>query len=97
MNTENLDSVTEAIEQKEEVLTEDADGEAAEEEEVLIQELTGLTPDILKALADNGFETIAELSVTPLDELIAMEGVDEEMGKSILEQVKQRLENTESV
>ena len=97
MNTENLDSVTEAIEQKEEVLTEDADGEAAEEEEVLIQELIGLTPDILKALADNGFETIAELSVTPLDELIAMEGVDEEMGKSILEQVKQRLENTESV
>jgi hypothetical protein len=29
--------------------------------------------------------------------LMAMEGVDEEMGKSILEQVKQRLENTENV
>jgi N utilization substance protein A len=68
-----------------------------EEEEILIQELIGLTPEVLKALADNGFETIAELSVAPLDELIAMEGVDEEMGKSILEQVKQRLENTENV
>jgi N utilization substance protein A len=97
MNTEDLVSVTEATVPKEEVLAEDVDGEAVEEEEVLIQELMGLTPDVLKALADNGFETIAELSVTPLDELIAMEGVDEEMGKSILEQVKQRLENTESV
>ena len=68
-----------------------------EEEEVLIQELIGLTPEVLKNLADNGFETIAELSVAPLDELMDMEGVDEEMGKSILEQVKQRLENTENV
>ncbi|MZH03251.1 MAG: transcription termination/antitermination protein NusA [Nitrospinae bacterium] len=68
-----------------------------EEEEVLIQELTGLSPEILQTLVDNGFETIAELSVTPLEELIAMEGVDEEMGKSILEQVKQRLGNTENV
>ena len=71
--------------------------EVVEEEEVLIQELIGLTPEVLKNLADNGFETIAELSVAPLDELMAMEGVDEEMGKSILEQVKQRLENTENV
>jgi transcription termination/antitermination protein NusA len=71
--------------------------EEEEEEEVLIQELIGLTPEILKNLADNGFETIAELSVAPLDELMAIEGVDEEMGKSILEQVKQRLENTENV
>lgn len=68
-----------------------------EEEEVLVQELIGLTPEVLKALADNGFETIAELSVAPLDELMAMEGVDEEMGKSILEQVKQRLGNTGNV
>lgn len=71
--------------------------EEEEEEEILIQELIGLTPKVLKNLADNGFETIAELSVAPLDELMAMEGVDEEMGKSILEQVKQRLENTENV
>ena len=56
-----------------------------------------LSMALKKLGADNGFETIAELSVAPLDELIAMEGVDEEMGKSILEQVKQRLENTENV
>ena len=79
------------------VQEEEASEGVEEEEEVLIQELIGLTPEVLKNLADNGFETIAELSVAPLDELMAMEGVDEEMGKSILEQVKQRLENTENV
>jgi len=79
------------------VQEEEASEVVEEEEEVLIQELIGLTPEVLKNLADNGFETIAELSVAPLDELMAMEGVDEEMGKSILEQVKQRLENTENV
>jgi transcription termination/antitermination protein NusA len=82
---------------EEEVVAEGDIQEEEEEEEVLIQELIGLTPEVLKNLADNGFETIAELSVAPLDELMAMEGVDEEMGKSILEQVKQRLENTENV
>ena len=79
------------------VQKEEASEVLEEEEEVLIQELIGLTPEVLKNLTDNGFETIAELSVAPLDELMAMEGVDEEMGKSILEQVKQRLENTENV
>ncbi len=73
------------------------EGEQQEEEEVLIQELTGLTPKILRTLTNNGFETIAELSITPLEELIAMEGIDEEMGKSILAQVRQRQENIENV
>jgi transcription termination/antitermination protein NusA len=83
--------------QEEEAIAEGEVNESSEEEvEVLIQELIGLTPEVLKALTDNGFETIAELSVTPLDELISMEGVDEEMGKSILELVKQRLENAEN-
>jgi len=81
---------------QEEVASTAAEVDEEEEEEVLIQELTGLNPEVLKTLVDNGFETIAELSVTPLDELIAMEGVDEEMGKSILEQVKQLLGNTEN-
>ena len=83
--------------EEDEVVAEGDVQEEEEEEEVLIQELIGLTPEVLKNLADNGFETIAELSVAPLDELMTMEGVDEEMGKSILEQVKQRLGNTENV
>ena len=51
----------------------------------------------METLISNGFETLAELSVTPLVELLAMEGIDEEVGQSILEQVKQRLENLENV
>ena len=100
-DTETSDNDNTPAEEDEVVAEGDAQEEDAfevvEEEEVLIQELIGLTPEVLKNLADNGFETIAELSVAPLDELMAMEGVDEEMGKSILEQVKQRLENTENV
>ena len=102
-NTETQDNDKTPAEEDEVVAEGDIQEEEAseveveEEEEVLIQELIGLTPEVLKNLADNGFETIAELSVAPLDELMAMEGVDEEMGKSILEQVKQRLENTENV
>lgn len=68
-----------------------------EEEEISVQELTGLSPEALEALTQNGFETLAELSVTPLEDLLAMEGIDEEAGKSILEQVKQRLGNLENV
>ncbi len=71
--------------------------EEEEDEEIPVRELKGVAPEILQTLVDNGFETLAELSVTPLDELLAMEGIDEEIGKSILEQIKQRLENLENV
>ena len=71
--------------------------EEPEEEEILIQELSGLPSEILDILVGNGFETLAELSVTPLDELIAIEGIDENLGKEILEKVKQQLGNIESV
>ena len=70
--------------------------EPAEEEEIPIQELKGVPPEVLQTLISNGFETLAELSVTPLDELLSMEGIDEKIGRSILEQVKQRLENIEN-
>ncbi len=68
-----------------------------EEDEIPVQELTGLSAEILETLVKNEFETFAELSVTPLEELLALEGIDEELGRSILGQVKQRLENIENV
>ncbi len=68
-----------------------------EDEEIPVQELTGLSPEILETLVKNEFETFAELSVTPLEELLALEGIDEELGRSILEQVRQRLKNLENV
>ena len=83
----------ESVEKKEELV----DEEDEEDEEIPIQELKGVTPEILQTLINNGFETLAELSVTPLDDLLSMEGIDEKIGQSILEQVKQRLENLENV
>ena len=70
--------------------------EDVEEEEIPIQELSGLPSEIPDILETNGFETLAELSVTPLEELIAIEGIDENMGKEILEKVKQQLGNMEN-
>ena len=97
---EQDEPVTQSIEsESDEPATEEEEEEEEEkeEEEIPVQELVGVSPEILQTLINNGFETLAELSVTPLEELLAMEGVDEETGRSILEQVKQRLENLENV
>ena len=71
--------------------------EDLEDEEIPIRDLSGFSQEILDTLKTNGFETLAELSVTPLDELIAIEGLDESLGKEILESVKQHLGNAENV
>lgn len=68
-----------------------------DDEEILIQNLSGVSQELLDILEANGFETVAELSVTSIDELIAIEGIDEESGKNILEQVKQQLGNAGNV
>jgi len=96
---EQDEPVTQSIESEsdEPATEEEEEEEEKEEEEIPVQELVGVSPEILQTLINNGFETLAELSVTPLEELLAMEGVDEETGRSILEQVKQRLENLENV
>jgi transcription termination/antitermination protein NusA len=67
------------------------------DEEILIQNLSGVSQKLLDLLETNGFETVAELSVTPLDELIAIDGIDEESGKDILEKVNQQLGNAGNV
>ena len=95
---EQDEPVSKSIEgESDEPVTEEVEEENPEEEEIPVQELVGVTPEVLQTLINNGFETLAELSVTPLEELLAIEGVDEETGRSILEQVKQRLENLENV
>jgi antitoxin component YwqK of YwqJK toxin-antitoxin module len=53
--------------------------------------------ELLDILETNGFETVAELSVTPLYELIAIDGIEEDSGKDILEKIKQQLGNAGSV
>ena len=98
-DTEQSDDVAEKDQEKTEELKESisSEKEAFEEEEISIEELTDVSSELLDILKANGFETLAELSVTPLDELIEIEGLDESLGKEILESVKQQLENAENV
>ena len=98
-STEQSDDVTEKDQKKIEELEESisTNEEAPEDEEISIQELSSLQSEILDILKANGFETLAELSVTPLEELIAIEELDEILGKEILESVKRQLKNAENV
>jgi transcription termination/antitermination protein NusA len=94
-----------AAEEEQEVIDEPEESTSSSEpdepedddEEILIQNLSGVSQELLDLLETNGFETVAELSVTPLDELIAIDGIDEDSGKDILEKVKQQLENPGNV
>ena len=87
--TENETPISESLSEEESV----EDTVDDEDEEISVQELVGVSPDTLQTLVNNGFETLAELSITPLDELIALDGINEEIGQCILSQAKQRLAN----
>ena len=69
----------------------------AEDQDPLLADLVSVDKDILESLEKNGFQTIAELSVAPLEELTAIEGIGEEEAKSVLEQARQYMENFEQV
>lgn len=62
------------------------------ETEIPLESLEGLEPSILDILNENGFHTLAELSVTPLEELTAIEGLSPELAEKILEQARQAAE-----
>ena len=98
-DTEQSHDVAEEDQKKIEELEESisSEKEESEDEEISIEELSDLPSEVLGILKANGFETLAELSVTPLGELIEIEGLDENSGKEILESVKQQLGNAENV
>ena len=98
-DTEQSDDVAEEDQKKIEELKESisSEKEESEDEEILIDELSDLPSEVLGILKANGFETLAELSVTPLDELIEIEGLDESSGKEILEIVKQQSGNAKNI
>ncbi|MFQ5450255.1 MAG: transcription termination factor NusA [Nitrospinaceae bacterium] len=68
-----------------------------EDQDIPIEELSGVDGQVIEVLKRNEFQTLAELSITPIEELLAIEGIDEEMARSILEQAKQRMNNLENV
>ncbi len=89
-----------AEETGEETAGEAAEEEAAEEEEeqeIPVEALTDVDPDIIALLRQNEFQTFAELSITPVEELAAIEGIDEAVAQAILDQAKQKMNNLENV
>ena len=77
---------------KESDLTEEDD-----EQEVPVNKLSEIDPSVVENLIKSGFETMAELSVTQKEELIEIEGIDEETAVTIIEQAKNQMESTGGV
>lgn len=92
-----------AAEPEEEIVEEAAeqiemDEETADEEDqdIPVDELVDIDSGIIETLKQNEFQTLAELSITPLEELLALEGIDESVARSILDQAQQRINNDEN-
>ncbi len=102
---EEDDAVTTPQAEGEEIETEEASAaseeveeEAAEEDqEFPVSDLPEMDPAIIQILESNGFQTIAELSVTPAEELVALEGIDEALANSLVEQARLHMEKFENV
>ncbi|NIQ02378.1 MAG: transcription termination/antitermination protein NusA, partial [Nitrospinaceae bacterium] len=71
--------------------------EVEEEQEIPVDELSDVAPEIIEILKANDFQTLAELSITPVEELLEIEGIEEDVAKGIIEQAKQRIKNLENV
>ena len=91
--------IEEVADEKLEENIEDAEEEVGEEEEpeIPVGELSSIDPEIIKRLTENGFETMAELSITPPGELAQIEEIDTETAETIINQAKKRMESMGSV
>ena len=86
---EEIPTEEEAVATVEEVAT------LEEDEEFPVSDLSEVDPAITQILESSGFQTIAELSVTPIAELIVLEGIDEELATSLVEQARLHMEKFE--
>ena len=66
-----------------------------EEQEIPIDQLHDVSPSAIESLLKNGFETLAELSVTKKEELIEIDEIDLETATIIVEQAKKQLASDE--
>jgi len=71
--------------------------ETEEDQELGLEALVDIDPSIIEALSNSGFQTIAELSVTAVEELTVIEGIDDELAQSIIDQAKLLMEKYENV
>ena len=99
---EEAETDSESSAEVETIETEDASPEiqedvAEEDQEFPVSDLPEVDPAVIQILESNGFQTIAELSVTPAEELISLDGIDEELANSLVEQARLHMEKFENV
>ena len=75
----------------------DAAEEDSDEQEIPIDQLSEIDQSVIENLVKSGFETLAELSVTQKEELMEIDGVDEETAVVIIEQAKKQSANLDNV
>jgi len=61
-----------------------------EEQEIPVNQLRKVSPSVIECLLENGFETLAELSITGKEELVEIEGIDLETAAVIIKQAKKQ-------
>ncbi len=83
-------------EEAESDLTDDGE-EDEDEQEIPVDQLSEINSSIIELLMKSGFETLAELSVTRIEELTEIEGIDEETAVTVIEATKKQMENMDSV
>jgi len=70
--------------------TQIVDASDEEEEEIPVNQLREVSPSVIECLIENGFETLAELSITEKEELVEIEGIDLETATVIIAQAKKQ-------
>lgn len=73
-----------------------APSDTEEEQEYSLRELQDVDSKIIDLLEGSGFQTIAELSVSTLEDLMAIDGMNEENASSVLEQAKSYMQKHEN-
>lgn len=67
-----------------------ADASDEEEQEIPVNQLREVSSSVIECLLKNGFETLAELSITEKEELVEIEGIDLETATVIIAQAKKQ-------
>lgn len=83
-------------EEEKPVEEDNTDASEEEDQDPPVSDLPGADPVLVELLMSNGFQTIAELSVTPVEELLAIEGIEEEAAQQVLALAKTHMENFEN-
>lgn len=89
------DTADDETDETSEDAAEETEEEEDEDEDIPVDELVDIDSIVIETLKQNEFQTLEELSVTPLEELLAISGIDEETAQSILAQAKQRIGDLE--